>query len=974
MEQLADTPEFRKFLEREFPEGASELPGGMNRRKFLTLMGASMAMAGLVSCRRPVEKIVPYVKAPEEIIPGIPKYYATTMPFGTGAYGLVVETHEGRPTKIEGNPRHPANLGTTNVFMQAAILGLYDPDRSQKVLEKGTEREWQNFVDFWQKLYPEITASKGKGLAILSTSSASPTLHRQKSEFLKAFSAAKWYTYEPVSAENSLEAIRTLSGAQLVPQYDTDNARVILSVDSDFLLTDPESIAHARGFASGRQIRSVKDDMNRLYAVESAFTVSGGMADHRKKLQTGSMTAFMIQLANALKEQNVDLGNIGMPAGEPVVDPDWVKALARDLASNKGRSLVVAGNHLPVTAHMLAVYLNNVLGNTGKTVSYRQSRYEMFSSSEDIKVLAGEIRQGNIETMVILGGNPVYGTPADLDFGQLIKNVKHTIHLGEFNDETAAAAEWHIPEAHFLEAWGDTQASDGTLGITQPMIAPLFGGKSTTELIYFLRTGAQQSGYELIRDTWRSLVSGSGFEEKWRKILHDGLLENTRIAVQSPQFNFNALNTRLNKNSAAATGSDNTVEVIFRPSPAVYDGRYANNGWLQELPDGVSKLTWDNAAHMSPETAARFNVRNEDVIVLEKNGRSLPLPVWVIPGYADNSVTVYLGYGRTAAGRIGTGVGFNANRLRSADEPEVMPGVSLRRTIETYALASTQDHGSMEGRPIVREAPIESYRKNPEFAREMVEHPPLESLWTEHSYEEGYQWGMTIDLNACTGCNACTIACQSENNIPIVGKEQVRNGREMHWLRMDRYFNGDTEEPEMVYQPVACQHCENAPCEQVCPVAATVHDSEGLNVMTYNRCIGTRYCSNNCPYKVRRFNFFNYTNQLPEIVKMAQNPDVTVRSRGVMEKCTYCVQRISEAKINARKEDRVLQDGEVVSACQQACPTNAIVFGNINDPQSRVSRMKKIDRSYDMLAELNVKPRTSYLARLRNPNPEIENS
>ena len=616
LEQLADTPEFRNFLEREFPEGASELPGGMNRRKFLTLMGASMAMAGLVSCRRPVEKIVPYVKAPEEIIPGIPKYYATTMPFGNGAYGLVVETHEGRPTKIEGNPRHPANLGSTNVFMQAAILGLYDPDRSQKVLEKGTEREWQDFVTFWQKLYPELTSNRGKGLAILSTSSASPTLYTQKSEFIKAFPAAKWYTYEPVSAEKKLEAISTLSGAQLVPQYETENAGIILSVDRDFLLTDPESLTHARGFSSGRKIRSEKDDMNRLYAVESAFTVSGGMADHRKKLQTGSMIAFMIQLAHALKDQNVDFGSITIPAGESVIDPDWVKALARDLAANKGRSLVVAGNHLPATAHMLAVFLNNVLGNTGKTVFYRQPRYEIFSSSEDIKVLTGEIRQGNVETLVILGGNPVYGTPADLDFERTIKNVKHTIHLGEFTDETAAAAEWHIPEAHFLEAWGDTQASDGTLGIIQPMIAPLFDGKSTAELLYFLRTGVQQSGYELVRETWRSLVSGSGFEEKWRKILHDGLLENTQIAVQSPQFNFNAITSSLNKEGETATGSGNMVEVVFRPSPAVYDGRYANNGWLQELPDGVSKLVWDNAAQMSPATAARFNVNNEDVIVL----------------------------------------------------------------------------------------------------------------------------------------------------------------------------------------------------------------------------------------------------------------------------------------------------------------------------------------------------------------------
>ena len=975
LNQLADTPEFRSFLEREFPEGASELPDQMNRRKFLTLMGASMAMAGLVSCRRPVEKIVPYVKAPEEIIPGVAKHYATTMPFGTSAYGLIVESHEGRPTKIEGNTGHPANKGRTNVFMQAAILSLYDPDRSQSVREKGSESSWENFVSFWQLVYPEILNRKGRGLAFLSPSSASPTLSNQRAELMKDLPGSRWYTYEPVSFTNLREAVSELTGEPLVPRYNTAEAKVILTVDSDFLMTDPENVPHAGGFADGRRVRSVNDKMNRMYTVESAFSVTGGMADHRRKLAAGKMTAFLIQLAYALQELGVNLNGMRLPGAEKTVDPKWVSALARDLADNRGSSLIVTGQHLPVEAHALAMALNDALDNTGKTVLFRKIRYEIFDGKDDINNLVADIKQGQVDTLIILGSNPVYNAPADLGFTDSLQKLKHMIHMSEFLDETGVMAEWHIPGVHFLETWGDTQSVDGTLGVIQPLIAPLYDGKSEIELLHFLRTGTQKSGFEMVQETWRSFLPGIGFEEKWRRVLFAGLLDNSSTVTVKPGFKYSTLSGILRTgNPAADANAESGVELVFRPSPALYDGRYANNGWLQELPDGVSKLAWDNAALLSPATAKKYDLKNEDVIVLEKEGKNLAIPVWIVPGYADDSVTVYLGYGRSKAGRIGNGVGFNANQLRTMVENGIMKNVSLRKTIETYTLASTQDHGSMEGRPIVREATLTSYHEDPKFAGEMVEHPPLESLWQEHSYEKGYQWGMTIDLNSCTGCNACTIACQSENNIPIVGKEQVKNGREMHWLRMDRYFNGDHEDPEMVYQPVACQQCENAPCEQVCPVAATVHNSEGLNVMTYNRCIGTRYCSNNCPYKVRRFNFFNYTNQYPEIIKMAQNPDVTVRSRGVMEKCTYCVQRIAEAKITAKKEERTLKDGEVLSACQQACPTNAIVFGNINDPDSKVSKLKKNERSYEMLAELNVKPRTSYLARLRNPNPEIEKS
>ena len=975
LNQLADTPEFKDFLHREFPEGASELSDGMSRRKFLTLMGASMALAGLVSCRRPVEKILPYVKAPEEIIPGVPRYYATTMPFGQNSYGMVVETHEGRPTKIEGNEKHPSSLGGSNAWMQAAILGLYDPDRSQLPIENGSESSWDNFVKYWQGLYTEYTANQGKGLAVLSESAASPTLFRLQREFLSTFPQAKWYVYEPVGDENIRSGIAAAAKQDnLVPMYSYDKARVILSLESDFITTESENIVNARGFIDGRRVSSVKDEMNRLYVIESAFTLTGGMADHRKKLPAHHVFAFAVTLIKELQKEGIlvaGLDNSEIPA-DFSFDNKWIATLARDLAANQGQSLVIAGRHQPAQVHAIVFAINDALANTGKTVSYRKAKYELFDHSADISNLTAGINEGMVESLIMLGTNPVYHAPADLGFSGALKKLKHTIHLGLLTDETAQKCEWHLPQAHFLESWGDAQAFDGTLSIIQPMIAPLFDGHSNIEMVNFLTTAREVSGYELVRPTWESVLGKSGFEKKWRRILHDGVLENSQLPQIKPVASSNSLTAYLSENPVMTKKvSRENMEVIFKPSPAVFDGRFANNGWLQELPDGVSKLAWDNAVLMSHTTAGVLGVKNEDLVILNLNGRETPMPVWILPGYADYSLTLTLGYGRTSAGRIGTGVGFNAYRIRSANHPDMAYGLAIRKTIDTYPMANTQDHSSMEGRPLIRESSITKYRENPDFAQKMVEHPPLISLWDEHSYEEGNQWGMTIDLNACTGCNTCTIACQSENNIPIIGKEQVKNGREMHWLRLDRYFSGDVDDPEMVYQPVGCQHCENAPCEQVCPVAATVHDSEGLNVMTYNRCIGTRYCSNNCPYKVRRFNFFNYTNELPEIMQMAQNPDVTVRSRGVMEKCTYCLQRISAAKINAKKENETLQDGDVIAACQQACPTNAIEFGNINDPQSRVSKSKKNERRYEMLAELNIRPRTSYLAKLRNPNPDL---
>ncbi len=975
LEELAETPEFKEFLQREFPEGASELSDAMSRRQFLTLMGASMALAGLMGCRRPVEKIVPYVKAPENVIPGVPKYYATTMPLGLNATGLLVESHEGRPTKIEGNEKHPASLGAAGVFQQASILNLYDPDRSKFVLRQGAQAQWADFVAYWQEQFNQFSQNRGEGLVVLSEAFSSPTLARLRTEFLRRFPRARWVAYEPVSDENIIEGVRVATGRAQLPVYRLDQAEVILSLDSDFLTMEGDSLVNARGFADGRRVQDVNDSMNRLYVVESTYTATGAAADHRMRLQARQIGAFTAALALALEKQGLRIrvaDELSQYANHSF-DQKWINAVAKDLLRARGRSLVLAGRRQPASVHALVFAINNALGNVGKTVAYVEPVDKLLPNTQDLSAVVEDMKAGRVKTLVMFGGNPVYNAPADLAFGAALKRVEQTIHFSTHVDETSSQVEWHVPQAHFLESWGDARALDGTMSVIQPLIQPLFGAKSDVEFAALLATGQDVRGYDVVRETWKAALGNRNFERKWRRVLHDGIAENTQLTARAPRERSNEIARYLNANPFARDAADkDKLEIVFVASSAVFDGRYANNGWLQELPDPTTKLTWDNALLVSPKTAKELNLASNELVLAEVEGRRMKLPVFVMPGQPDYSVAVALGYGRTHAGRVGNGVGFNTYRLRSSGSPDFALGVNLVRTGERYVLASTQDHWSMEGRPIVRDADLDYYRQHPEFAREMVEHPPLTSLWKEHTYDTGYQWGMTVDLNVCIGCNACVTACQSENNIPIVGKEQVWRGREMHWMRIDRYFQGgELDSPAMVYQPMMCQHCEMAPCEQVCPVAATVHDEEGLNVMVYNRCIGTRYCSNNCPYKVRRFNFFNYTNETPEIVKMAMNPDVTVRFRGVMEKCTFCLQRINEVKIRAKNEGREVRDGEIRTACQQTCPTNAIVFGNINDPESEVSKIKQQNRNYEVLSELNTRPRTSYLAKLRNPNPEL---
>jgi molybdopterin-containing oxidoreductase family iron-sulfur binding subunit len=998
--EIEQRPEFLAALEREFPEGASELPEGITRRDMMTLVGASLSLAGLAGCRRPVEEIVPFVTAPEESVPGIPRYYATTMPFGRSAYGLIVESHEGRPTKIEGNPGHPASLGASSVRIQASVLGLYDPDRSQAVRQREESKSWSDFVAAWGELSKGHAADGGAGLAVLSESFSSPTLARLASEFRARYPRAIWATYEAVSDENRLAGLRSATGRDLDLMLRLDRASVILALDADPLLTDPEMIRHTRGFADGRRAGASGGEMNRLYAVEGVYSLTGAMADHRLRLASRQIAPFLAALAArvAPTEAGASIPNAAAALGALGIDPRWIDALAKDLLANRGRGLIVAGERQPAPVHAAVCALNTYLGNTGRTVSYFETKDAALPSVSSLASLVSAMKASAVQTLVILGGNPVFDAPADLDFASALAKVPHSIALGHTVDETSSRAEWRIPRAHYLESWGDARAVGGPASVIQPLILPLFGGRTPVELLGLMVAGQDRPGYDIVRETWRPILGESEFDRKWNRVLHDGLLPGSELPEVVPEIAGQPL-----AQLAQPTGGDASgLEIVFLPSPSVHDGRFANDGWLQELPDPLTKLTWDNPALVSPKTAQTLGLANEDVIRLDYDGRSLELPVWTLPGMADGVVALTLGYGRRRAGRIGTGVGFDTFTVRASKAPGFDSGVTLSKGGGRHPLSGTQNHGSMEGRPIVRESTLAELRSKasgpapaegaPASARATAdthagdsvapgalgvfpEETPRFSLWKEHTYDQGHQWGMTIDLNACIGCHACITACQSENNVPVVGKVQVAKGREMHWLRVDRYFSGDPAgSPEVVFQPVPCMHCEDAPCEQVCPVAATVHDGEGLNVMVYNRCIGTRYCSNNCPYKVRRFNFFNFTKDTPDILKLAMNPDVTVRARGVMEKCTYCTQRINRVKIDARLAGRELRDGDVKTACQQACPASAIEFGNLRDPSSRVVKAKADPRNYALLDELNTKPRTTYLAKVRNPNPDLDPS
>jgi molybdopterin-containing oxidoreductase family iron-sulfur binding subunit len=983
-------PQTRPVADPSFTRSIQHLADPVSRRQFFQLMGASLALAGLGACtNRPAETIVPYVRPPEELVPGKPLFFATAMTAGGFATGVLVENHMGRPTKIEGNPSHPASLGATDAFAQASILTLYDPDRAQAPTYRGDIRPWSAFLQDLQEVRAAQRPAQGAGLRILTETVIGPTLAHQLRSILTEFPAAKWHQYEPAGRFHLREGARLAFGEYVNPIYQFDQADVVLALDADPLMSCFGNVRHARDFAGKRRISAARPVMSRLYVVENTPSATGAIADHRVPLRADEIERFARVLA-------ARLGVPGVASAESAVQGQWIEALVQDLQQHRGTSLLVAGEQQSPLVHALVHAMNDRLGNVGTTVRYTAPvEARPVDEIASLRELVEDMAAGKVDTLIILSGNPVYTVPADLEFAARLQNVRLRVHLSLYFDETSELCHWHIPEAHYLESWSDTRAYDGTVSLIQPLIAPLYAGKSAHELLTVLTDQPQRAGYDILRAYWQNQhatgsipgTAGKDFEYFWRTSLHDGLIAGTALPLISPSLkearNWGLETGTQNTGQSHASSPQPALEVVFRPDPTVYDGRFANNGWLQELPKPLTKLTWDNAALMSPATATRLglsynigtagDVAHADVIELQYRGRTVRAPVWIVAGHADDAVTVSFGYGRTRAGRVGTGVGFNAYALRTSDALWYGAGLTIRKTGERYPLACTQLHHTLAGRNIVRAATLEQYLQNPHFANDGhaaagESHP---SLYPEYPYPK-YAWGMAIDMTACVGCNACVIACQAENNIPIVGKAEVARGHELHWLRIDTYAAGEGADLQTYYQPMLCVHCEQAPCEVVCPVAATVHSAEGLNDMVYNRCVGTRYCSNNCPYKVRRFNFLQYADWDSPQLKLLRNPEVTTRSRGVMEKCTYCVQRINRARIEAEKEGRSIRDGEVVTACQAACPAEAIVFGNINDPESRVSQLKAEPRNYGVLAELNTRPRTTHLAVVRNPNLKIE--
>jgi len=997
LEELAEDPHFEDLLHREFPRQASEWDESVDRRDFLKLMGASLALAGMAGCGRPdVEKIVPYVKQPDGMVLGKPLFFATVMPFGADALGLLVESHEGRPTKIEGNPDHPSSMGSTDVFAQAAVLNLYDPDRAQTVTNLGEIQSWSSFLQAAQGFAAGAKATNGAGFRLLTGTITSPTLIKQIQDLLKLYPQAKWHQWEPAGSDGAREGAKLAFGRYLNTVYAPGKADVVLSLDSDLFGAGPGHIRYTKEFTRRRKLTGPDSTMNRLYVVEPTPSVTGATADHRLPLRASEVGIFARALAAKL--------GLGGNASAPAGSEKWLEAVAKDLQQHRGASLVVAGEQQPAEVHALAHAINAALGNTGATV-YQTEPVEgnPVNHLDSIRELCGDMDAGKVDLLLMLGGNPIYDAPHDLDFKSKLKKVRNAIRVSPYFDETSEYCQWHVAESHFLESWSDARAFDGTASIVQPLIAPLYRTHSAHDVVAAFSDKQGVSGYDVVRNYWSSAPGHSmaSVDQGWKKWLNDGLIEGTKFAPVSAAPKFSAAS--LAPVQATPAGQ---IEFIFRPDPAVFDGRFANNGWLQELPKPVTKLTWDNAALVSPKTAEKLGLTQHvasrggehgqilsNVIDVWLSGSKVTAAAWILPGQAEDTVVLPLGYGRKRAGYTGTNKGFDAYAVRVSSALWTATGGEIKKTGANYPLACTQYHFNMEGRQILSSASLEEYRKNPNFANEGAEAPaPGLSLYkgeAEFPYH-GNKWAMAIDLNHCNGCSACVVACQSENNIPVVGKDQVMRGREMHWIRVDRYYAntpsatsgtgpGDTtkydvslDNPDTFFQPVPCQQCENAPCEQVCPVAATVHSAEGLNDMVYNRCIGTRYCSNNCPYKVRRFNFLRFQDWETPQLKLMRNPEVTVRSRGVMEKCTYCVQRITAGRIEAEKQNRPIKDGEIVTACEAACPSEAIVFGNANDPNSRVSKLRAQQRNYSILAELNARPRTTYLAAVRNLNPELE--
>ncbi len=955
LDELARSPEFERWASAEFPTAWEEAKGSdVGRRDFLKLMGASLSLSGLTAAcvRQPEEVIVPYVKQPEELVPGKPVHFATAFPQGGYALGLLIETHMFRPTHVAGNPDHAESGGGVSVQAQASVLDVWDPDRSRRLLRNGKTSSWPKFSEAMEALRAELAATNGAGLRILTQPTTSPTLAAQIDALRLRYPAARWHQYAACSRQAMYEGTRRAYGRPLEVSYRLTDARAVLAVDADFMGTMPGSVRHQRELMGQRN--DPGSDWARLYVAEPMPTSAGSVADHRVRMRPDQGLALLAEVAR-------ELGLSG-PRGNSGLDTAFVRHVAADLRAAGSRAAVLVGDGQPAEAHALALAINQRLGSIGTTVRLNDPVvHEPEDPGASLAALTADLEAGAVEAIIVLGANPVYDAPGDVAFLDGYQKARLRIHVGSHVDETAEWSHWHVPLSHYLETWSDLRGPDGTVSVVQPTMQPLHGSKSMHEVLAVLLDDAR-SDHARLRDHWRRQLGATDFERRWRRALHDGVLVGTEFPSLRPALSAEATN--------AEAVSVSGLQVRFAPDANLFDGRFANNAWLMELPRPITRTCWDNAAFVSPATAGRLGIDNEDVVELKVQGRTARLPAWILPGHADDVVTVHLGWGRTRAGSVGSDCGVNVAILRSAAGMDVAP-VSLEKTEGQVHVACVQDHFRMEDRALVREATRAEFEAHPDFAHAREAHMPKLTLWEPYQYK-GYKWGMTINLSSCTGCNACMVACQSENNIAVVGKREVLNGREMHWIRLDRYFEGSVDEPRIAHQPVNCLMCENAPCETVCPVNATVHGPQGLNQMVYNRCVGTRYCSNNCPYKVRRFNFRLYTDWDSETRKGQRNPDVTVRGRGVMEKCTYCVQRINRARIQytVDGQERLPTDA-VKTACQEACPSGAIVFGDLNDEASAVAKLASTKLNYALLSELNTKPRTTYLARLTNPHPDL---
>lgn len=1075
IEEHADTPEFREFIAEEYPHEIEEWDNSLSRRNFVKVMGASLALAGVSGCViQPAEKIVPYVRPQEGMLPGKPNFFATAMSIGGVATGLLAKSFEGRPVKVEGNPDHPGSRGATDVLSQASILGMYDADRSQDILYRGDPKSWPGFTTEVRAAIEENRKDGGAGIRFLTETVTSPTLIDQFSRLKAELPNSKWVQYEPINSDNAFAGAKLAFGSAVQTIYKFDKAERILSLNADIF--GGQNVAYMKDFAVGRSFNEEKREINRLYCVETGVSLTGAKADHRIGIKPSQMVETVKAIAAAV--------GVGGAVSSNQENAAWIAALAKDLVANKGKAVVVAGNNQPPVVHALAHAMNAALGAVGQTVVYIDplSPGTEKLQVEQFRELIADIDAGTVKMLVILGGNPVYNSPADLKLNlERMNKVRLRIHLGMHYDETGEMCHWHIDEKHYLESWSDARAYDGTASIVQPLISPLYDGKNAHEVVQLLfKDNFDKKDHDIVREYWQktdikpaataaaavppagersepanietnakaktdakvatadpaikktvpakpassteampsaaptaaqgttasgattagaavTAVGARNFEDRWRKAVHDGVIPGTASSPKTVTASAAFLNQ-----PTPAPGGNGQIEITILPDPCVYDGRFTNNGWLQELPNPINKITWENVGLISPKTALRLGInKNNDAeeytggaqgtafvntkggnqysdlvnVTYQGNGIAQPVPMWITPGQPDDVITLFMGYGRTRAGKVGTGLGYNVFDVRRSDAMDAGFG-DVKLTGETTEIASTQIHFNMEGRDILRVWDLDEFKADPKIGeqedyKDMSMYPREEF---QALYDQNTRWGMSIDLNSCVGCNACVVACQAENNIPVVGKEQVNRSREMHWMRIDAYYGGDdVNSPQGPhFQPMLCQQCELAPCEVVCPVHATVHSAEGLNDMVYNRCVGTRYCSNNCPYKVRRFNFFLYQDWYTPQYKLMRNPEVTIRSRGVMEKCTYCTQRIAAARIESQKDGaRKIRDGEVITACQAVCPTNAIVFGDLNDPASLVSKAKKDERDYRVLNELNTQPRTTYLAGLKNQNREM---